>query len=106
MRAFEERIADGYLFGDFQFKTDESAEDFLETGVFSCYRPLGEDAPRPEHIDDGYHPHVGVDSWSWHTPTRAGVRGIFELLPDDIGSEVLVGYPSTQRLHRRLPRLA
>jgi len=47
--AFEERIAAGYLFGDFQFKTDESAEDFLETGVFSCYRPLGEDAPRPEN---------------------------------------------------------
>ena len=47
--AFEERIADGFLFGDFQFKTDESAGDFLEKGVFSCYRPLGLDGPPPEH---------------------------------------------------------
>ena len=48
-RAFEERIADGFVFGDFQFKTDESAADFLQTGVFSCYRPLRRDAPPPEH---------------------------------------------------------
>ena len=47
-RAFEERIADGFLFGDFQFKTDDSAEDFLKTGVFSCYRPLPDDAPIPK----------------------------------------------------------
>lgn len=43
--AFEDRIAKGFLFGDFQFKTDESAADYLETGVFSCYRPVGSDAP-------------------------------------------------------------
>lgn len=48
-RTFKERIADGFLFGDFQFKTDESAADFLQTGVFSCYRPLGRDAPPPAH---------------------------------------------------------
>ena len=47
-RAFDERIADGYLFGDFQFKTDESAPDYLKTGVFSCYRPLPADAPTPK----------------------------------------------------------
>lgn len=46
-RAFDDRIADGYLFGDFQFKTDESAPDYLKTGVFSCYRPLPADAPVP-----------------------------------------------------------
>ena len=38
--AFEERIAAGFLYGDFQFKTDETAPDFLQTGVFSCYRPI------------------------------------------------------------------
>jgi FAD/FMN-containing dehydrogenase len=47
-RAFEERIAEGYLFGDFQFKTDESAQDYLNRGVFSCYRPLPDDAPIPK----------------------------------------------------------
>lgn len=38
--AFERRIAEGFLFGDFQYATDESSDDFLRRGVFSCYRPV------------------------------------------------------------------
>jgi len=41
----EQRIRDGYRYGDFQFKTDEQAEDFLRTGVFSFYRPVEFDTP-------------------------------------------------------------
>jgi FAD/FMN-containing dehydrogenase len=37
---FEERIADGYLYGDFQFSTDPDDRCFLSRGVFSCYRPV------------------------------------------------------------------
>ncbi len=37
---FDERIADGFLYGDFQFSTDEKSDDFLHKGVFSCYRPV------------------------------------------------------------------
>ena len=44
----EQRIADGYLYGDFQFKTDDKAADFLRTGVFSFYRPVPPDTPLPE----------------------------------------------------------
>jgi len=44
----EQRIRDGYLYGDFQFKTDETTDDFLRTGVFSFYRPVGLDTPIPE----------------------------------------------------------
>jgi FAD/FMN-containing dehydrogenase len=47
-RAFQDRIDEGFLFGDFQFKTDETAEDYLTTGVFSCYRPLPVDARAPK----------------------------------------------------------
>ncbi len=36
---FEERISQGFLYGDFQFMTDEKSKDFLQTGVFSCYQP-------------------------------------------------------------------
>lgn len=36
---FQERIANGFLYGDFQFMTDEKSSDFLQTGVFSCYQP-------------------------------------------------------------------
>ena len=37
---FEERIAAGFLFGDFQFATDERSPEFLQRGVFSCYLPV------------------------------------------------------------------
>lgn len=45
--AFEERIADGYAYGDFQYSIDEKADDFLRRGVFSCYRPTSEVRPIP-----------------------------------------------------------
>lgn len=48
MNAFEGRIADDFLYGDFQFVTDESSPDFLRRGIFSCYRPVADDAPMPE----------------------------------------------------------
>lgn len=37
---FNERISDGFLYGDFQFAIDDTSEDFLRAGVFSCYRPV------------------------------------------------------------------
>lgn len=37
---FDERIRDGFLYGDFQFAIDEKSDDFLSRGVFSCYRPV------------------------------------------------------------------
>ena len=48
MPAFERRIADGFLYGDFQFATDPASEDFLRRGVFSCYRPVDPATPAPE----------------------------------------------------------
>lgn len=47
MGAFEERIATGYLYGDWQFSTEMESDRFLRTGVFSCYRPLPADAAMP-----------------------------------------------------------
>ena len=46
-KAFEQRIADGFTFGDFQFSVDEQSEDFLKRGVFSCYRPVDPQTPMP-----------------------------------------------------------
>lgn len=45
MKAFEERIAAGYTFGDFQFSIDEKASHFMREGVFSCYRPTEKEPP-------------------------------------------------------------
>jgi FAD/FMN-containing dehydrogenase len=42
---FEERIRDGYLYGDYQFATDSSRDSFLGRGVFSCYQPVPMDTP-------------------------------------------------------------
>jgi len=43
----EERIRDGYLYGDFQFATDPGSNDFLRRAVFSCYRPVEGTEPPP-----------------------------------------------------------
>jgi FAD/FMN-containing dehydrogenase len=47
--AFERRIADGYLYGDFQFATDSHRPSFLRRGVFSCYQPVPMSTPITEH---------------------------------------------------------
>jgi FAD binding domain len=45
--ALEQRTADGYLYGDFQFATDARHPGFMHEGVFSCYRPLAIERPIP-----------------------------------------------------------
>lgn len=45
--AFARRIAEGFLYGDFQFSTETDSERFLRAGVFSCYRPVSDDTPIP-----------------------------------------------------------
>jgi FAD/FMN-containing dehydrogenase len=45
LERFEERIREGYLYGDFQFATDSTRDSFLRRGVFSCYRPVSDDTP-------------------------------------------------------------
>lgn len=45
---FEQRIKQGYLYGDFQFAIDPSSDDFLKKGIFSCYRPASRTAIIPQ----------------------------------------------------------
>lgn len=47
MPAFARRIADGFLYGDFQFAIDAQSDEFLRRGVFSCYRPVADATPIP-----------------------------------------------------------
>jgi FAD/FMN-containing dehydrogenase len=55
-RRFEERIAQKFPYGDFQFSVDEKSPDFLQRGVFSCYQHIDENEPtvakRQLHDDD------------------------------------------------------
>src|SRR6266511_3401072 len=44
-KRFEKRIAEKFLYGDFQFSVDEKSPDFLQRGVFSCYEPIDEQEP-------------------------------------------------------------
>ena len=58
--AVEQRIADGFLYGDFQFSIDAASDAFLRKGVFSCYQPIDEkaDIPRQQkelHPNDWMH---------------------------------------------------
>jgi FAD/FMN-containing dehydrogenase len=45
MERFEERVRDGYLYGDYQFATDATRDSFLRRGVFSCYEPVASETP-------------------------------------------------------------
>jgi FAD/FMN-containing dehydrogenase len=45
--AMQARIDAGYLYGDFQFATFPGDDDFLRTGVLSCYRPVPDPRPIP-----------------------------------------------------------
>jgi FAD/FMN-containing dehydrogenase len=45
--AFDESIADGALYGDWQYSIDERSSDFLRAGVLSCYRPVDPATPIP-----------------------------------------------------------
>lgn len=42
----QERVEEGYAYGDFQFLTDENSPDFLQRGVLSLYRPSDRFAPK------------------------------------------------------------
>lgn len=48
MPVLERRMADGCLFGDFQFSIDERSADFLCRGVLSSYRPVAAEREMPE----------------------------------------------------------
>ena len=56
-KRFAERIASGFLYGDFQFSVDEKSPDFLRLGVFSCYEPIADDTPITAAKD------LGNDDW-------------------------------------------
>jgi FAD/FMN-containing dehydrogenase len=47
MEAFAQRIAAGFLYGDFQFAIDPDSDDFLYRGVFSTYEPVEPATPIP-----------------------------------------------------------
>jgi FAD/FMN-containing dehydrogenase len=56
--AFEDRIGRGFLYGDFQYRTDASSPEFLKQGVFSCYRPIDDATPLPERQSE-----LSADDW-------------------------------------------
>jgi FAD/FMN-containing dehydrogenase len=71
----EQRIRDGYLYGDFQFATDDGRDSFLRRGVFSCYRPVDPATPLTEH-PTRFHP----DDWARLTRySHTNKRLAFEL---------------------------
>lgn len=56
--AIRGRMADGCVYGDFQFSIDECSEDFLWKGVLSTYRPVEGGVEIPEGQDS-----LGVERW-------------------------------------------
>jgi FAD/FMN-containing dehydrogenase len=59
MPAFEQRIQQGYMYGDFQYMTDSTSPDFLKKGVFSCYLPVDSNEKQPE----SQHRELQIEDW-------------------------------------------
>lgn len=45
MLRFDQRINDGFLYGDFQYSTARNEKNFMREGVFSCYKPVSDATP-------------------------------------------------------------
>ncbi|HYD18574.1 MAG TPA: FAD-binding oxidoreductase [Patescibacteria group bacterium] len=58
MEAVSDRVKNGYLYGDFQYMTDEKHDDFMRRGIFSCYVPVADDTPLSEASHD-----LGLKAW-------------------------------------------
>ena len=71
MPAFERRIAEGHLYGDCQFSTDMCSDTYLRKGVFSCYRPLPDDAEMPAERKELGEAHWRELYYLSHADTRA-----------------------------------
>ena len=105
MDRFDDRIADGFLFGDCQFSIDERSPDFLRVGIFSCYGPDA-DGDRRSRTASGRC--RGMD-WGrllylTHTDRAAAAEAYVTHYTGDLGPALLVGPPPAERVHRRLPR--
>lgn len=57
--AFDQRIAAGFTYGDFQYSIDKKSEDFFRRGVFSCYQPVDPGTPEPTG-----HRKLTSDNWA------------------------------------------
>ena len=75
MGAFERRIAEGYLYGDWQYAIDPDSPDFLRKGVFSCYRPVPDETPVPDALKELSPEQWAELAWLAHAdPRRAFER--------------------------------
>jgi FAD/FMN-containing dehydrogenase len=50
--AVRRRVADGCLYGDFQYAIDPADDAFLRRGVFACYKPAADDVALAEENAD------------------------------------------------------
>ena len=104
--AFDDRIANGFLYGDFQFAIDPDDPAFLRRGVFSCYRPVADGTPIPAGQRA-----LTTDEWRQllylaHVDKAQAWRLVLGPLPRDLRAGVPLRRPPVRRLRRRLPPLA
>ena len=99
-----QRIADGFLFGDFQFSIDEASDDFLRRGVFSCYKPVDPATPMPDAQKELADERLAAAAAGGARQQGGGVPAVLAVLPVDERPAVLVRHPSARRVYRRLPQ--
>jgi FAD/FMN-containing dehydrogenase len=56
--AFEQLIANGFLYGDWQFAIDDTSNDFLDLGILSAYEPTHSTGEDPDNVRK-----LGASDW-------------------------------------------
>jgi hypothetical protein len=101
---FDERIRDGYLYGDYQFATDSTRDSFLGRGVFSCYQPVPRDTPLTPNPTRFSSRRLGAADVLLAQVQAPRLRGVLVAVFEDVGPDLLGGLAALGRVRRQLPR--
>ncbi len=91
----EERLRQGFAYGDCQYSTDLEQEAESHPGVFSCYKPVPDDTPVPDDQK-----HLSPEDWAQlYTLARTNKKKAFEVYSNYyLGTSGQVYWSDTQQM--------
>jgi FAD/FMN-containing dehydrogenase len=99
----EDRVKDGFVYGDCQYSTDLDGDAGGHPGVFSCYKPAPDDTPVPE-----VQKHLTAEAWAeLYRLARTDRKKAFETYSQYyLGTSGQVYWSDTHQLSGRLDMAA
>jgi FAD/FMN-containing dehydrogenase len=99
LEAVEQRVDEGFTFGDCQYSTDIDPDNPNHKGVFSCYRPVDDDTPISDDIQT-----LSNEDWAQlYVLSRTDKRRAFEAYVEHyLGTDGQVYWSDTHQLAGQL----